>query len=196
MDNVIYMNDYKSDYSQKMYVQELVWLENHVRTLTAKSLAGWEQYRKVLMEVQKDKKYWDSPSTQESLLALAHKIDERRCEMSPLSNPENLKERLEDFLRGVGMEEITVRWDIPYYLDFSLMETPLREMVPLYPEDILGLLVVLERKILFYSEEERQRRYINVHRQIMQFENHFLENDAVKAKEFFIHVPGESSQVP
>ncbi len=175
MENVVYMDAYKADYSQKAYVQELVWLEAHIRMLTAKSVNGWDQFRSALLSTQKDRDFWDQPTCQENLLSLAYKIDERVGELTPLSNSGNVKERLEDFLRGVGMEEITVRWDIPYYLDFPLMDAPLRDMMPLYPEDILGLLVILDRKILFYSEEERQRRYMNTHRQIIQFENHFQQ---------------------
>ena len=151
------------EFTQKRFTSEI---EVHLKNLdyainfcSSVSDKGWARFNKILAVAETDPNYWDGIDTQKELQNLCNLIDVRDLAVQEDEDTSLSLGSLKEFLNGVDQEHLKVSWDFLYSMDFSMLELPLKKVEPLFPEDILGLFVVLDRMVLFLREEQRYIRY-------------------------------------
>lgn len=161
------------EFTQKKFVNEV---ETHLKNLDhainfcfSVSEKGWSRFNKILSIAEKDSTYWDKPETQKELQNLCSLIDVRDLALQDDGEANLSLGSLREFLNCIDQENLKVSWDLLYSMDFTLLDVPLKKIDPLFPEDVLGLFVVLDRMILFLREEQRYIRYNLASKRIRTF---------------------------
>ncbi|MBS0184772.1 MAG: hypothetical protein JSS34_00215 [Proteobacteria bacterium] len=161
------------EFTQKRFVSEI---EIHLKNLdyainfcSSVSDKGWACFNKILTLSEKDPSYWDEEETQKELQNLCNLIDVRDLAIQDNEETNLSLGSLKEFLNCIDHEHLKVSWDLLYSIDFSMFNLPLKKFDPLFPEDILGLFVVLDRMILFLREEQRYIRYNLISKHIKAF---------------------------
>ncbi len=130
-----------------------------------KGFRGWTQFQEFLKLSDKDPEYWDQEKTQTQLVELANFIKDTFSEIQQGLN-QDLKTNLDNFLARDLLEDLEISWDRNYAgEDFGVLPI-FEDLTPLYPEDILSILITLDRAILFLREALRQEKYKCVQHQI------------------------------
>ena len=150
---------------------QLMNIEKKLQVLFLKSQKGWAHFQEVLSVSQTEKEYWDKEGVQKEMFNLCLLIDER-TEAESTSNPlklrdfEDLENVTQSFIWGEDQEGLKVDWDFLYPINPSFRKDPPKKTSPLHPEDVFGLLIILDRRILFYRETYRQLKYELIQRRI------------------------------
>ncbi len=161
------------EFTQKRFVSEV---EVHLKNLdyainfcSSVSDKGWSRFNKILSISEKEPSYWDEEETQKELKNLCNLIDVRDLAIQDEEDTSLSLGSLKEFLNCIDQEHLKVSWDFLYSVDFSMFNLPLKKIEPLFPEDVLGLFVVLDRMILFLREEQRYIRYNLISKHIKTF---------------------------
>lgn len=161
----------KEDFGISMSIQRI---ENFLETVDEKSQKGWETFQKILWEAENNQEYWKKPEVQKALEALCQEIDVRVLDNADLDGMGKKRQAAQKFIRGDfhALPGCKVYWDWSYSLDPYLSELSHEKKENIYPEDVLGLFVLLDRLILFYREELRRLRYELMEKRIELFNNY------------------------
>ena len=165
--------------TQKKFSKEIeVHLKNldeAVRFCSSVSEKGWARFSEILSVSEKNPTFWDKEETQKELQELCTLIDVRELATQDDENMNLSLGSLREFLNCIDQDHFKVSWDLLYSMDCTLLDQPLRKVDPLFPEDVLGLFVILDRMVLFLREEQRCLRYNLISKRIQTFnEQDFL----------------------
>ncbi len=167
---------YFEEFTRKKFVNEVEGqLENLERAISfccSVSEKGWERFNKILAVAEKKPGFWDEVETQKDLQSLCDLIDVRDLATQDDAVTTLSLGSLKEFLRGIDQDYLKVSWDFLHSIDGSFLDLPLKKIDPLFPEDVLGLFVVLDRMILFLREEQRCIRYNFTSKRIHTFNEH------------------------
>lgn len=126
---------------------------------------AWAQFQEHLTAAESSPEYWDKQETQTQLIELS-KFCERTFSEIKQDLDQDLKTKLADFLERDLQECFEVSWDRDFAFGNFLRDPAFEELESLYPEDIFGMLVMLDRTLLFLKETLRQKKYKRAQYQI------------------------------
>lgn len=115
----------------------------------------WENFQNLLAESKNDPELWEKPSFQSKVLALCQMIDCRVLGEDTWESLGEIELMAQAWIRNIDEnseqpEEVSL-WDSDFCLQPDLFEIPLENFEIISPMEVLGLFVLLDRYIDYYS---------------------------------------------
>ena len=117
--------------------------------------AGWENFQNLLAESQNDPELWESPLFQNKIQALCQTIDCRVLGEDTWESLDEIELMAQAWIRNIeedqDISEDVALWDSEFCLSPDFFEIPLENFEVISPGEVLGLFVLLDRYIDYYS---------------------------------------------
>lgn len=124
-------------------------------TTHAKRETEWENFQTLLAESRNDPTLWESPLFQQKVQSLCQIIDCRVLGEETWESLDEVELMAQAWIRNIDESQENLEenflWDSEFCLSPDLLETPLENFEVISPAEVLGLFVLLDRYIDYYS---------------------------------------------